>query len=402
MSNELISLDIINSDDRLFGGWASVEVVDRQGEYVPTTELAKAMISYMSRGGIVIYGHENKPTGNVLYWDIRKHSNGKLGVYIIGQINKGYKQDDVVWNMIKNNDLKGFSIAGFAKTEKEIIKDENGNTKEVNVLKGIELNEISIVDIPANPLSIIEEYNKFAKGIKTNDIPELMAKVVNLIGDKVEKDILEQIMQIIVDYNKNNSNDVGANETEVIDVGIVSTNPIYNENVEAMKMNIKKDDIENSKNEDDEVVERVEEESGKEEFETENNEKVEKDEGIIDSNNIEYSNPRYGKRKRKYIINDIDKVEKGMAKCYYNYLKILKKLKVFDWKNGLNEQQFNQVVKGDDSRYMNEDRSFKEMTCPDNPQDKSKFCGCVRYFMSKKNKSLESANKLCAYIKQHK
>ncbi len=52
-------------------------------------------------------------------------------------------------------------------------------------------------------------------------------------------------------------------------------------------------------------------------------------------------------------------------------------------------------------RYRNPDGTFKQMTCPDNPDDKSKFCGCVRYMMSQ-GKSLEAAKKICAYIARMK
>ena len=55
-----------------------------------------------------------------------------------------------------------------------------------------------------------------------------------------------------------------------------------------------------------------------------------------------------------------------------------------------------------DKRYQNPDGTFKKMTCPDDPNGKpSKFCGCVRYMMSQ-GKSLDSAKKICAYIKQRK
>ena len=54
-----------------------------------------------------------------------------------------------------------------------------------------------------------------------------------------------------------------------------------------------------------------------------------------------------------------------------------------------------------DKRYQNPDGTFKKMTCPDNPDEESKFCGCIRYFMSQ-GKSLDSAKRLCAYIYRKK
>lgn len=60
------------------------------------------------------------------------------------------------------------------------------------------------------------------------------------------------------------------------------------------------------------------------------------------------------------------------------------------------------AAKPKNKKYQTEKGSFKEMTCPDAPEKKSKFCGCVRYFMSEKNLSLERAKKMCAYIKRRK
>ena len=53
-------------------------------------------------------------------------------------------------------------------------------------------------------------------------------------------------------------------------------------------------------------------------------------------------------------------------------------------------------------KYQNPDGTFKEMTCPDNPDHKSKFCGCVRYMMEVEGRSLQSAKKICADIARKK
>lgn len=49
------------------------------------------------------------------------------------------------------------------------------------------------------------------------------------------------------------------------------------------------------------------------------------------------------------------------------------------------------------SRYTEPSGRFKKMTCPDDPNKKSRFCGCVRYMMSQ-GRSLDSAKRICAYI----
>ena len=156
---------IENEDERIIAGWASVETVDKQGDVVPISELAKAMLKFMDRGGIIVFGHENKPVGKVLHWEIKKDPRtGKYGVWIVAKINRGYEIDNKVWELIKQGVLKGFSIGGFGEANKAVIKDDNGVQREVNLLKNLQIMEISIVSEPANPYAVIEAFNEYAKG----------------------------------------------------------------------------------------------------------------------------------------------------------------------------------------------------------------------------------------------
>lgn len=187
-------IDILSVDKRLVSGWASVETVDRQGQYVPVNELIKAMLEYMDRGGLIFYGHENKPIGQVLFWDVREHpETGKPGVYIIAKINRGYKLDDIVWKGIKTGKLRGFSIAGMGNLEKQIMKGDDGKEREVEVLKDIELTEISIVETPANQYAIIEEINYFAKGMNS-----YVEELKDASGDEYYKKLTDTIVDRVV------------------------------------------------------------------------------------------------------------------------------------------------------------------------------------------------------------
>lgn len=154
-----------DDDERVIAGFCSVEIKDKQGDVVPIEELEKAMYKLMDRGGHIIFGHQNKPIGKILRWEIKDHpETSKKGLWIVAKIHKGYEADDVVWNMIKSGTLKGFSIGGGAgKIEEKIIK-ENGKERPVKYMKDIQLYEVSVVDRPANPLAMIEGVNYFAKG----------------------------------------------------------------------------------------------------------------------------------------------------------------------------------------------------------------------------------------------
>ena len=161
-------MKILDEKRRLIGGWASVEVLDSQGDIVPTEELEKAMLFLMDRGGHIMYAHENKPVGKILRWDIRKHEEtGVNGVWIIAKIFNDYPIDDKVWALIKQGKLQGFSIGAEAKSEDSVVKDEeSGEMRKVSVLRDINLAEVSVVEEPANPFALIEEINFYAKSKK--------------------------------------------------------------------------------------------------------------------------------------------------------------------------------------------------------------------------------------------
>jgi len=75
---------------------------------------------------------------------------------------------------------------------------------------------------------------------------------------------------------------------------------------------------------------------------------------------------------------------------------------VEDFLDGLKaEYEYASKEKGTEDRYTNPDGTFKEMTCPDNPDNKNAFCGCVRKMMDE-GKSLESANNICGDIVRKK
>jgi len=157
--------EIVDEDERLVSGWASVEVVDLQGDIVPISELKRAMYKFMDRGGFIMYGHSNKPVGKVLQWEVEKFPGTDVyGIKFVAKIFKDYPIDDEVWKLIKAGELRGFSIGAQAKEEKMMLKDEkSGLPKEVGVLHDLNLMEISICKEPANPLAIVEEVNYFAK-----------------------------------------------------------------------------------------------------------------------------------------------------------------------------------------------------------------------------------------------
>jgi len=185
--------EIVDEDERLVSGFASVEVIDLQGDIVPISEMKKAMYKFMDRGGSIMYGHSNKPIGKVLQWEVEKFPGSDVyGIKFVAKIFKDYQFDDEVWKLIKSGELKGFSIGAQAKEKKMMLKDESsGLPKEVGVLHDLNLMEISVCKEPANPLAIVEEVNYFAKSADEKKKDEKKHKSWKYPKSKMQRNIFE-------------------------------------------------------------------------------------------------------------------------------------------------------------------------------------------------------------------
>ena len=176
-------IDIVKSDERLISGWASVEMKDVEGDYIPIDEISKAMLKHMDKGGIIMFAHENKPCGKVLQWEIKTHpETGADGVYVVVKVNRGYKLDDMVWELVKSEQLTGFSIAGLGSATTGTI-----NGEEVRIIKDLEIVEISIVKDPANQYAKFDKIS-FAKSKKEDELIAIFSNMNNAVEYIKSKD----------------------------------------------------------------------------------------------------------------------------------------------------------------------------------------------------------------------
>jgi len=146
----------LNNEERIFSGWGSVQVVDRQGDIIPISEFKPVMEKLMKRGASVIDTHTNHVVGKIINYEFKKTSDGKDGLYLTAKIFNDYPSDNEVWQGILNGEYTGFSLGGRA-GDKQLSCD---NTGCHNILKDIEIWEFSIVKKPANQLAIIDKIKK--------------------------------------------------------------------------------------------------------------------------------------------------------------------------------------------------------------------------------------------------
>ncbi len=160
-------IDFVKRDDdqRIVEGYASTPVVDSQGEIVEKDAITNALSGYLGdwddknkrwRYGGIREMHQLSAVGKTI-----KAKVDDKGLYIEGKV-----VDDNAWKKVKEGVYAGFSIGGKVL---ESVK---------NRIKALKLNEISLVDRPANPEAIFTMVKIDEKG-KAMDAPQAGAPQVD-------------------------------------------------------------------------------------------------------------------------------------------------------------------------------------------------------------------------------
>lgn len=123
-------------------GFASTPDLDRYDDIVQPTAFAEAMATYM-KNPVVLLGHDSdKPIGTVTEYNLST-SGLEVTVEVVNNI------DDCM-EKIQNKTLRGFSIGWRCL---DCIYKEEGN-KYIREVTKLDLAEISVVAVPANPATL--------------------------------------------------------------------------------------------------------------------------------------------------------------------------------------------------------------------------------------------------------
>lgn len=158
---QISNSEILDKDDRLVRGWGTVEVVDKDGQIIPISEVKKIILKMMDLGLPIIDNHTNKKVGKVLNYEFKQNPiSGTEGLLLTYKIDKGFPLFDKVWEEIKEGKRVGLSFGGSSHKS----RDMRVGGKLGEGLEDIEGYEFSSVDAPANQLALNTEINYFAKG----------------------------------------------------------------------------------------------------------------------------------------------------------------------------------------------------------------------------------------------
>jgi HK97 family phage prohead protease len=174
-----------DEEKRVFEGWGTVEIKDRQGDLIPIEAFQPLMKKLMKRGAPILDSHSNRHVGKVLSYKFKK-KNGKDGLYLKGEIFDDFSSDDAVWRDIKLGLISGFSLGGRAQKQ-EIDCSYEDMDECVNKIEDLEVWEWSVVRKPANPEATIESVNKLAKSALTKKMSwdECVSELKPEYGERV-------------------------------------------------------------------------------------------------------------------------------------------------------------------------------------------------------------------------
>ena len=107
-------LTAINSGERYFEGWLTVQVKDKQGEVTIVDELMKVLPIWIDRGAPISDTHSNRIIGKGINYSkaVYKDTDGELypAIKVTGKIHKNYELDNDIWAKIKSGEYKGLSF----------------------------------------------------------------------------------------------------------------------------------------------------------------------------------------------------------------------------------------------------------------------------------------------------
>ena len=162
LTSDQISDIIQNNKDltnrRIISGYASVDMIDREGQRIPISALKTAVDNFMKNlfARPVQIFHSDVQVGRILpKWT--DPGSGKTytnhvddtGWFVIVEIRDDTEIADKTWEEIVKGNLRSFSIAGSSK--EKLQKQENGVRYEE--VKTLEIYEATICETPVNSMS---------------------------------------------------------------------------------------------------------------------------------------------------------------------------------------------------------------------------------------------------------
>ncbi len=202
-------ITILKGNDLVVAGYASVELVDKQGDLITKEALKNAFHKFMENPGYrnVQLAHSNIQVGEVVgeHTDtsgrLWKSEVDDVGMFVVVKLRNDIEKAREVAAEIRKGNLKGFSIGGQAFKRMNKSDKEHGSYTEISKL---ELHEVTICEKGINPeaqFRILKqdkgEKMTIEKNEQTDTLDQLSSVLNRLEGriDSMEKGEMPPFME---------------------------------------------------------------------------------------------------------------------------------------------------------------------------------------------------------------
>lgn len=179
------------SNDLIVAGYASVEMVDKQGDLITRGALRDAFDSFMKAQDFrnVQLAHSNIQVGQVIpqYTDsegrVWKSAVDDAGMFVVIKLRDDIEKAREVANEIRSGNLKGFSIGGQAFKRINKHDAEHGDYTEISKL---ELHEVTICEKGINPEATFRILKEDTSMTQENDALSELSSVLDRLNKKLD------------------------------------------------------------------------------------------------------------------------------------------------------------------------------------------------------------------------
>jgi len=182
--------------------YASTKDKDRMNDVVEPTAFEETLKQYMTNPIVLLQHDMDKPIGTVT-----EASIDEKGLFIKAKITE---DTDGVFSKLKNGVLRTFSI-GYSVKDYETIEnvDSEGNYSYTNIIKMLELFEISLVSVPANPFALVKSFDSCFKAEE-----EIETKEENVEETPVENETESETSEVEEESQENVQEEEKTEENE--------------------------------------------------------------------------------------------------------------------------------------------------------------------------------------------
>ena len=232
---------ILKSDELMIGGYASIEMVDKQNDLITLKALNEAVKKYMENPKFrnVMTNHSNVQVGEVV--ESYRDSQGRLfktevddvGFFVVIKLRDDIEKAKEIGRGIRKGTLRSFSIGGQALQK---VKKRNEELGEYNEISKLELHEVTICEKGINPEAKFDILKQ--EDVKTmSKLEKALAELDTLLNEvntlrKEEEEPSMENMEEMMDEEMMDGKEAGMGEyqdtemkgpTATLDAGSIET-----------------------------------------------------------------------------------------------------------------------------------------------------------------------------------